>query len=52
MHKSRTHLGWFMLRGMNGGHTPISTWGLSLVHPAQDARALDMAAAVVRTSQG
>ena len=34
--------GWFMLRGMNGGHTPISTWGLSLVHPAQDARALDI----------
>lgn len=35
-------LGRLMLRGMNGGHAPISAWGLSLVFPAQDARVLDI----------
>ena len=35
-------LGRMMLRTMNGGHAPLSQWGLSLVHPAPDAHALDI----------
>ncbi len=31
-----------MLRTMNGGHAPLSNWGLSLVRPAPDARVLDV----------
>jgi ubiquinone/menaquinone biosynthesis C-methylase UbiE len=40
--KPEGFLGRMMLRGMNGGHTPMSNWGLSLVHPAPDARVLDI----------
>ncbi len=35
-------LGRLMLRTMNGGHTPLSNWGLSQIHPAPDARVLDV----------
>lgn len=40
--KPRGFLGRSMLRNMNVGHTPLSNWGLSLVHPAPDAHALDI----------
>lgn len=40
--KPEGFLGRMMLRGMNGGHTPLSNWGLSLIHPAADAHALDI----------
>ena len=40
--KPEGFLGRMMLRGMNGGHTPIATWGLSLIRPADDARVLDI----------
>jgi len=40
--KPEGFLGRMMLRGMNGGHAPLSNWGLSLVRPAPDARALDV----------
>lgn len=35
-------LGRLVLRTMNGGHTPLSSWGLSLIHPAPNARVLDV----------
>lgn len=40
--KPEGFLGRMMLRSMNGGHTPLSTWGLSLIYPAPDARVLDI----------
>ncbi|HOO29240.1 MAG TPA: class I SAM-dependent methyltransferase [Lachnospiraceae bacterium] len=39
--KPKGFWGRMMLRSMNGGHTPLSLWGLSLIHPAPNARILD-----------
>lgn len=40
--KPNGFLGRSMLRKMNVGHTPLSNWALSLIHPAPDARVLDV----------
>ncbi|SHH82735.1 Ubiquinone/menaquinone biosynthesis C-methylase UbiE [Sporobacter termitidis DSM 10068] len=40
--KPEGFLGRMMLRTMNGGHTPLSNWALSLIRPAPDARVLDV----------
>lgn len=40
--KPQGFLGRLMLRSMNGGHAPLSNWGLSLIHPSPDARVLDI----------
>ena len=40
--KPQGFLGRLMLRSMNGGHVPLSNWGLSLIHPSLDARVLDI----------
>ena len=40
--KPEGFLGRLILLGMNGGHTPVSNWGLSLILPAADARVLDI----------
>lgn len=40
--KPKGFLGRSMLRKMNVGHAPLSRWALSLIRPAEDARALDI----------
>lgn len=40
--KPEGFLGRMMLRGMNSGHTPLSSWALSFIHPAPNAHVLDV----------
>lgn len=40
--KPEGFLGRMMLHTMNGGHAPLSSWALSLIRPAPDARVLDI----------
>ena len=40
--KPKGFLGRIMLHSMNSGHTPLSKWALAQIHPAKNARVLDV----------
>lgn len=40
--KPEGFFGRMILRGMNSGHTPLSSWALAFLHPAPNAHVLDV----------